>query len=85
MSNPFSNAGWEHKQSKLFLIKYKLTIAKVLRKYQRNGEFIVFDDTKYGKKQIALCNQGFKLDMKANKNSLIDKIPKHVMYQLSTE
>ena len=75
----------EYSMYMTFAAKYRITIAKVIKKYKHNGKFTVPYQTKDGLKFISLYNDGFKYDTNINKNALVDKVPKHVAYQLPTE
>lgn len=55
--------------------KYKSSISKVLRKYNRNGFFTVTFETKKGVKQRTLYSQGFKRQKYGRSDPEIDILP----------
>jgi hypothetical protein len=55
--------------------KYKSSISKILRKYNRNGVFTIIFETKKGAKQRTLYSQGFKRQKHGRSNPEIDILP----------
>lgn len=70
---------------KTFAAKYNSTIAKILKKYKKNGRFNVSYRTSKGIKNAFLYDEGFPRKKVPFKYSSVDSIPNVLMYKTRTE
>lgn len=68
-----------------FASKYKSSVAKVLKKYQRNNKFTVHYETKSGKRSLSFYDAGFKMNTSKSTNKAIDIVPTTWSYRVPTE
>ncbi|WP_137665515.1 reverse transcriptase domain-containing protein [Enterococcus hulanensis] len=70
---------------KTLAAKYQSSIAKILRKYKQNGEFMIPYETRQGTNYRLLYNEGFPKKKTVNRSSKIDSFPDTIIYKSRTE
>ena len=70
---------------KTLAAKYQSSIAKILRKYKQNREFVIPYETKHGTNYRLLYNEGLPQKKLTNKSSKIDSLPDTIIYKARTE